>query len=71
MTKRRTSRLVHVEEYVAKVEVDLIYTDDEWSPNLSVADAAKLDDVRRALQEKDIARAARLASVYQLLPVIV
>ena len=69
MTKRRITKLIHVEDYAAEVEVELLYTDDEWSPYLSVEDAAKLDDVRQALQAKDIERASRLASVYRLLPV--
>ena len=32
MTKRRISKLVHVNEYVAEVDVELIYTEDDWSP---------------------------------------
>ena len=71
MTKRQISKLVHVDEYVAKVEVELIYADDEWSPYLSVEDATKLDDVRRALQKNDIAGALRFGSVYRLMPVAV
>jgi hypothetical protein len=38
----------------------LIYTDDEWSPYLSVSDAMKLDDVREALRQKDFATATQL-----------
>jgi hypothetical protein len=71
MTKRRVSKLVHVDDYVAEVDVELIYTDDEWSPYLSVEDVEKMDDVREALQRKDIERATRLARVYRLLPVAV
>jgi hypothetical protein len=69
MTKRQISKLVHVDEYVAKVTVELIYTDDDWSPYLSVEDASKLDDVREALRRKDIEAASRLSRVYKLLPV--
>jgi len=69
MTKRRISKLVHVNEYVAEVDVELIYNGDDWSPYLSVDDAAKLDDVREALVEKDIERASQLARVYKLLPI--
>ena len=50
MTTRRTSKLVHEGEYVAKVEVELIYTDEGWSPYLSLADAQKLDEVRESLR---------------------
>lgn len=69
MTRHRITKLIRVEEYAAEVEVELLYTDDDWSPYLSVEDATKLDDVRIALQEKDIERASHLASIYRLLPV--
>lgn len=70
MTKRQISKLVHVDEYVAEVDVELIYTDDGWSPYLSVEDASKLDNVRDALKRKDIEAASRLSRVYKLLPVV-
>ncbi|MBM3145390.1 MAG: hypothetical protein FJ010_10535 [Chloroflexi bacterium] len=69
MTKRRITKLVHIEDFVAEVEVELIYTNDDWSPYLSVEDAEKLDDVRQALMGKDFEAASRMASVYRLLPV--
>ena len=53
MTKRQITKLVHVGEYVAEVSIELIYTDDDWSPYLSLDDATKLDDLREALQRKD------------------
>jgi len=68
MTKKQT-KLIHVDEYVAEVEVELIITNDEWSPYLSVADAYKLDDVRQALHQKDIATASKYGQVYKLTPV--
>ena len=69
MTKRRISKYIHVNEYVAKVDVELIYTEEDWSPYLSVEDASKLDDVRDALMDKDIERASQLSRVYKLLPI--
>lgn len=68
MTKKQISKLVHVDEYVAEVDVELVYTDDDWSPYLSVSDAMKLDDVREALRQKDFATATKLARVYKLSP---
>jgi hypothetical protein len=68
MTKRRISKLVHMGEYVAEVEVEMIYTDDDWSPYLSLDDAMKLDDVREALQRRDFETAQKLAHVYKLSP---
>ncbi|MGZ9164250.1 MAG: hypothetical protein ACXW4Q_05080 [Anaerolineales bacterium] len=69
MTKRRVTKLIHVEDYAAEVDIELIYTDDGWSPYLSVEDASRLDDVRDALQRKDIVTASRLSRVYRLLPI--
>ena len=69
MTKRRISKFVHVNEYVAEVDVELIYNENDWSPYLSLEDASKLDDVRDALMEKDLERASQLSRVYKLLPI--
>ncbi len=66
MTKRQITKLVHVGEYVAEVGLELIYTDDDWSPYLSLEDATKLDEVREALQRKDFKTAQKLARVYAL-----
>ena len=69
MSTRRQSKLIHEGRYVAEIDVELIETDDGWSPYLSVEDAAKLDNVRDALRHNDVARAARLGRVYTLTPV--
>jgi hypothetical protein len=69
MTKRPMTKLVHEGEYVAEVDVELIITDEGWSPYLSLEDAYKLDDVRQALQRGDIESASRLGRVYRLTPV--
>lgn len=71
MTRRYTKKLVHVGEYAAEVEVEMIYTDDEWSPYLSLDDAMKLDDVREALERKDFGTAQKLSRVYTLSPLAV
>lgn len=69
MKKRHHTKLVHEGLYVAEVDVQLIETDDGWSPYLSVEDAYKLDDVRDALRRNDLSVAARLARVFSLTPV--
>jgi len=71
MTKKQTTKLIHFGNYVAEVDVELVYTDDEWSPYLSVSDAMKLDDVREALRQEDFVTATRLARVYRLSPLVV
>ena len=63
------TKLVHEGQYVAEVEVDLLYADEGWSPYLSLEDAYKLDDVREALREGDVESAAALAKVYAVTPV--
>ena len=71
MKKRKHTKLIHEGEYVAKVDVELIDTDSEWSPYLSLEDAQKLDDVREALHKGDLKAANRLARIYTLKPVSV
>jgi hypothetical protein len=69
MTKKRLLKLIHEGEYVAEVEVELIYTDEGWSPYLSLNDAQKLDEVRESLRRGEIEAAARLARIFRLTPV--
>jgi len=69
MRKRQQTRLVHEGNLVAEVDVDLIDTDEGWSPYLSLEDAYKLDDVRDALRRGDVETATRLGRVFKLTPV--
>ncbi len=62
---------MHEGQYVAKVDIELIDTDEGWSPYLSLDDAQKLDDVRDALRRGDVKVAGRLANVFTLTPVAV
>jgi hypothetical protein len=65
---RQTTKLVHEGKYLAQVPVDLIEEEGGWSPYLSHEDALKLDQVRLALREGDVATAAKYGKVYELLP---
>jgi len=69
MMKKVQTKLVHEGKYVAEVEVEVIETDEGWSPYLSVQDAQKLDDVREALRREDIRGASRFGRVFTLTPV--
>jgi len=69
MKKRHHTKLVHEGKYVAEVDVELVETDEGWSPYLSLEDAYKLDDVREALHRGDVKSAARLSRVFTLTPV--
>lgn len=51
MTTRQYTKIVHEGDYVAEVDVELIYTDERWSGYLALEDAYKLDDVREALKK--------------------
>jgi hypothetical protein len=66
MTTRKHTKLVHEGNYVAEVDIEIIDTNDGWSPYLSLDDALKLDDVREALRKADIASASRNSRVYEL-----
>ena len=69
MRKKHHTKLVHEGQYAAEVEVELIETDEGWSPYLSLEDAYKLDDVRAALRRGDLKNALRLSRVFSLIPV--
>jgi len=68
MSTRHHTKLVREGQYVAEVDVDLIETDEGWSPYLGLEDAQKLDDVRDALRRSDVKSAARMGCVYILSP---
>lgn len=69
MGTRRKTKYVHEGQYVAEVDVELIMDETEWSPYLSIDDACKLDDVRKALRNGDLQSASRHARLYELRPV--
>lgn len=66
MTGKRCTKIVHEGEYVAQVDVELIYTDEGWAPYLSLEDAHKLDDVREALKRGDLEAASKQGPIYKL-----
>lgn len=70
MIRNKRKYRVCEDQYVAEVEVELITTDDEWSPYLSLEDAYKLDDVREALRQENLQIATKLANVFKLTPVV-
>lgn len=66
--KKRT-KYIHEGKYVAEVDVELIESEDEWAPYLSVQDACRLDDVRELLRSGQIQAASKRARVFQLTPI--
>lgn len=69
MSARRKIKFIHERQFVAEVAVDVMESDDGWSPSISLADACRLDDVRRALKAGDLKAAARYGPVYEMRPV--
>lgn len=68
MERKKRTKLIHEGEFVAEVEVDLLETDEGWSPYLSLDDAYKLDDVRESLRRGDLQSAAKLGRIFRLKP---
>jgi hypothetical protein len=66
---RKSVELIHQSGYAAEVEIELHYTDESWSPAMSLDDARKLESVRLALRRGDIAEAAKYGRVFELTPV--
>lgn len=71
MKKQPRTKLVHERRYLAEVDIELLVTDDEWSPYLSVQEAYKLDDMRDALKKGDTTTTARYGRVFSLTPIAV
>ena len=69
-TKTQT-KIIREGEYLAEIEITLTYTDEDWSPYLSLEEAEKLDNLRLALQNNDLKTATQLATIYHLTPVTV
>lgn len=69
MSERQSTRLVKEGRYVAEIEITLIDDDHEWAPFISAQDIRRLDDARLALRRGDLAAAAKLGRVYELMPV--
>jgi len=68
-TKRKSIELIHEGKYAAEVEIELFYTEESWSPTMSLDDARKLEAVQLALKRGDLAEAAKYGRVFELTPV--
>jgi hypothetical protein len=67
--KRTIIKLVCEGDYAVEIPVQLVEEEGGWSPYLSAQDATKLDAVRKALRQGDVAAAARHGQVYRLTPI--
>jgi hypothetical protein len=68
---RKSIEPIHEGHFAAEVDIELAYSDESWSPTMSLADAQKLEAVRLALQRGDIAEAAKHGRVFEPKPVAV
>jgi hypothetical protein len=66
--KRNSIEFVREGKYAAEVPIELV-EEGGWSPYLSLDDARKLETVRVALRQGDVATAAKYGRVFELLPV--
>ena len=66
VSTKRYTKIVHEGNYIALVDVELTYSDEGWSPYLSLEDANKFDDIREALQQGDLKAASKLGCIYKL-----
>ncbi len=69
MHKRKHKKFIVVGKYVAEVEINIIDSDEGWSPYISLDDALKLDKIREALKKGDIKSAKKSAKVFTLSPI--
>ncbi len=64
-------KIIHEGNYMAEVLIELIDTEEGWSPYISLDDANKLEKVKKALKNKDIKTASESAKVFSLKSVAV
>lgn len=69
MRHRKSTELIHEGKYAAEVAIELKYSDESWSPTMSLDDARKLDTVRLALRRGNITEASKHGRVFELTPV--
>ncbi len=72
MTEQRTQttiKHVHEGKYAADVQIIFHYDGSGWDPTIDREDVEKLERVRLALRQGDIAAASKEAKVYKLLPI--
>lgn len=69
--RRTTTKLIHEGQYMAEVDIELVYDETGWSPYLLPEEVRKLEAVRQALSVGDTAAAAKLSRVFAVTPIAV
>lgn len=66
---KKSIEFIHEAGFAAEVEIELHYSDESWSPTMSLADAKRLEATRVALRRGDVAEAGKHGRVFELTPV--
>ena len=66
---RETVKHIHEGKYAADVTITFHYEGSGWDPTIDREDVEKLERVRLALRNGDLAAAAKEATIYELLPI--
>jgi hypothetical protein len=56
---RQSVELIREGQYAAEVTIELHYSDERWSPTMSLDDARKLDAVRLAFTRRQYHRSCK------------
>jgi hypothetical protein len=68
---RIAREVTHRRRYVPEVDIELLDSQEGWSPYLPLEDVLKLDDIRAVLRRGALETAANLSRVYTLTSVAV
>ena len=68
MRRRQSVELIREGRYAAEIDIELAYSDEPWSPTMSLEDGLKLERVRSALRRGDLETISADARVFELLP---
>jgi hypothetical protein len=71
MVREQRMELIHEGKYAAQIPVEVIVEENGWSPSLTLDEAKKLEAVRLALRNGDVAEAAKYGRIFELRPVSV
>ena len=66
---RKTIKHIHEGKYAADVSITFHHDGSGWDPTIDREDVEKLERVQLALRRGDIVAAAKVAKVYELLPI--
>jgi hypothetical protein len=65
---RQASQLVREGQYAAEVAIELLEDGGDWGPTIAPDDIRKLDRVRVALRQGNLAEAEKDARLFRLVP---